>query len=266
MTLTTVLGSLLERIPENNRVERIWKLAQVDFKKRYYNDSLGLVWALFNPLLQMMIYYFVLTQVFAMREDSFALFLFAGLLIWNGFQEATMKGANIFRTKRYLIENIQFKWIDLFYSNLLSVILGLLFNIAVFFLITLISGHGIKMELIYFPIVLITWSLLTLSVTIILGAIKPYFEDIMHIWNISLLIGFWITGIFFDGSRIIEGYPVLAYLNPFLGLIMNTRGCFLLNYDMQYDLLVYDLFYGVVLLIFAIYLFKYLSPKILEKF
>lgn len=266
MTLSTVVGSLLERLPENNRLERIWKIAQVDFKKRYYNDSLGLVWALLNPLLQMMVYYFVLTQVFARREESFALFLFAGLLIWNGFQEATIKGANLFKNKRYLIENIQFKWIDLFYSNLLSVILGLLFNLAVFFLITLLSGHGIKTNIVYFPIVLVTWSLLTLSMTIILGVIKPYFEDVMHIWNISLLIGFWITGIFFDGGKIIESFPILAYLNPFLGLIMNARACFLVSYDMQYGLLIYDLVFSLGLLAFAMFLFKRLSPKVLEKF
>jgi len=30
-----ILNQISEKLPENNRFERIWKIAQVDFKKRY---------------------------------------------------------------------------------------------------------------------------------------------------------------------------------------------------------------------------------------
>ncbi|MFK7934051.1 MAG: hypothetical protein AB8G22_11130, partial [Saprospiraceae bacterium] len=60
-TVNKVLRPVLEAIPANNRLERIWILAKVDFKKRYYHSSLGLVWALLNPIFQLSVYYTVFT-------------------------------------------------------------------------------------------------------------------------------------------------------------------------------------------------------------
>ena len=62
--ITELKEQFFEWLPENNRLERIWKLAQVEFKKRYYNDRLGLVWALLNPLFQMGIYYLVFKYIY----------------------------------------------------------------------------------------------------------------------------------------------------------------------------------------------------------
>ena len=60
--INKILRPLIKRLPENNRIELIWKLAQVDFKKRYYNDSLGLFWALLNPIFRILIYCLLYTS------------------------------------------------------------------------------------------------------------------------------------------------------------------------------------------------------------
>ena len=44
-------------LTKSNRLERIWLLAKIEFKLRYYENKLGLLWALIKPLLQMAIYY-----------------------------------------------------------------------------------------------------------------------------------------------------------------------------------------------------------------
>jgi len=67
--LNNVVDKLINRIPENNRVERIWKLAQLDFKKRYYNDNLGILWSLLEPLFRIGIYYFIFKVVLKVKES-----------------------------------------------------------------------------------------------------------------------------------------------------------------------------------------------------
>jgi len=47
--LSKVLRPIYKLFPESNRFERIWKLAQLDFKKRYYHDNLGALWSLLEP-------------------------------------------------------------------------------------------------------------------------------------------------------------------------------------------------------------------------
>ena len=143
-----------DRLPENNRLERIWKLAQVDFKKRYYNDYLGLLWALLNPIFRMAIYYFVFVKIFQRSMPNYHLYLFMGLIFWLFFSESTKKGMTTLLSKRYLIENIVFNRLDLFYSLTLSVVFGLFFNMAAYLAMSLVTGVFFSWHLFLFPIFL----------------------------------------------------------------------------------------------------------------
>ena len=43
--------------PGSNKLERLWLLAKIEFKMRYYENRLGLLWALLKPVLDICIYY-----------------------------------------------------------------------------------------------------------------------------------------------------------------------------------------------------------------
>lgn len=255
---------LIHNIPENNRLERIWKLAQVDFKKRYYNDKLGIIWALINPLSQIAIYYFVFTIVLGRNEDNFVLFLFSGILIWSSFAEGTIAGSNLLANKKYLIENIQFNWIDLYLSHLLAIFLGLAFNMVAYFLIMLILGVTIGAYFYLLPLVLFCWFLITISVSLLLSLTIPIFEDIKHVWSILTLIGFWTSGIFFSGKFYLDKYEWFSVLNPFVGIILNFRAALLEGNEFYHGLLIMNIIFGVALFGISILLFKKYSKNVIE--
>ena len=73
-----MLEKIIDWIPENNRLERIWLMAKFDFVTRYYGSFLGLFWALLKPLFQLMVYYVIFTVVFTTKTENFLLFLFVG--------------------------------------------------------------------------------------------------------------------------------------------------------------------------------------------
>ena len=103
--LNKIAGPIVKRLPISSRLERIWKLAQTEFKKRYYNDRLGLLWALMNPLFQVAVFYWVFTYIFNRVSEgipNFALFLFGGIIAWQAFVETTKKCMKVLSTKRYL--------------------------------------------------------------------------------------------------------------------------------------------------------------------
>jgi len=245
------IGQLYLNRNGNNRLELIWKLAQVEFRKRYYNDRLGILWALINPLFQMGIYYVIFTRVFQNSIDNFALFIFSGLLIWMSFSEATSRGMDIINAKRYLIENIQFNKIDLYLSSVLSVFMGLSFNILVYLIFSLISNQWFTWKILYFPIIYFNVFLLCVSGSLILSTLTGILKDVRHLWNLFLLAGFFGSGIFYSGEKLIESLPVLQYINPFLGIIINTRR--VLFYGIQPDnfLLIYNLGFGIIVTVLA---------------
>ena len=52
-------GILLDWLKRTNKLERIWLLAKIEFKLRYYENRLGLLWALIKPIMDICIYYVV---------------------------------------------------------------------------------------------------------------------------------------------------------------------------------------------------------------
>ena len=251
----------------SNRFERIWKMAQIDFKKRYYNDKLGLFWALLNPVLQVAIYYFVFKHVMNREEDDFALFLFAGLVFWVTFMMGTKQGINIFRTKRYLIENIQLNKIDLFTSHCISVFLGFTFNLSAFILAALL--YGIKMDVFYIlwglPVIVVLTFALIFGSSLALSTLSITLKDINHIWDFLLLCGFWTAGIFFPAEKIIAKLEILKYLNPFLGLVENARRIFIYNIPFNNNLLFINICQSLIVVFAGWFIFKKFSGKAIEK-
>ncbi len=263
--LQQILSPIAERLPENNRLERIWKLAQIDFKRRYYNDRLGLLWALINPLFQITIYFIVFSQIYNNRTDNFILFLFSGILIYGVFSEISKGGMTVIKFKRYLIENIQFEKVDLFISHAISVFLGFVFNMTVFFTVALLMGANLNGNVIYFIPVLISLFLLSSAVAMILATIVLYIDDVRHLWDMIVFLGFWSSGVIFKVDKLIEWIPAIAYLNPFIGLLHNARASIVYGTPPDYFMMFYTLFYSGALMVFSIWLFHRNQHLILEK-
>ena len=255
--LNKYLGFILRRIPENNRLERIWKLAQVDFRKRYYNDRFGLIWALINPLSQIFVYFFFFTKVFNVREEDFALFLFGGLIVWMFFTETSNKGMTLVSTKKYLLQNIQFNQLDLFYSLSLSVLFGFIFNLAAYLILCLIMNNSLPLEILYLPLLIIPVVIISTAVAILVSTIKIFFNDIAHLWSIIILIGFWSSGIFFNVNRLPESYALLLkILQPFVGIVYNFRAITIGNQEWSFFLLMISYIWAVLLFGLAVVVFR----------
>lgn len=252
-------------LPENNRIERIWKLAQVDFKRRYYNDYFGLVWALLNPLFRMAIYYFVFTRIFTRTVENYHLYLFSGLIFWMYFSECTKRGLTILLTKKYLIENIVFNRMDLFFSLSLSTLFGLIFNLAAYFAMSLLSGVYFNWNILYLPVIILICYYLTIAFGMILSTLNIYFKDINHLWDMVLLAGFWITPIFYRGERLMEEAPILFYVNPMTGIVVNTRRVMLDGLPPDWQLMLLSVIYCTVLYMIGQHFFMKYSHKAVEK-
>lgn len=260
-----LLRPAMEVLPENNRLERIWILAKVDFQKRYYNNRLGLFWALLNPLFQLGVYYFVFTSLFTVKIEYFALYMFIGLLFWMFFSESTTKGIYTLLQYQYLIENIQLNKVDLFLSSTLSVFIGFLFNISAFFFIAYLSGVPFHPTVFFFPLFVLNMYLLALACSMLLATINIYLKDVHHLWDMVTLLGIWLAPVFYSEEIFREKLGMLLYANPFAGIIINVHNTVLYGKEPDYSLLIYTLGFSLVLLAVCYFLFLKFAHKAIEK-
>jgi len=63
--------------------ELIKNLVISDLKTKYSSSVLGFAWSMLNPLMMMLVLYFVFNNVFNMKQEHFALYILIGLTGWR---------------------------------------------------------------------------------------------------------------------------------------------------------------------------------------
>lgn len=265
--LNKLLKLILERLPENNRIERVWKLAQLDFRKRYYHDSLGIIWSMLRPLFRIGVFYFVFKVVMNYEKmPNYGLFIFSGLVFWGIFAEGSNSGKVLLKKKKYLIENIQFNKIDLYLSDALANFIS--FSIT-FFVYTLVAYYvGIRYDYTFFYLIIliINLYLITMGTGMILAVLYIYIKDINHLWDIVRLFLFWTSGVFLRGEKFLEFYPPFLYINPLVGIFVNVRNIIFFIEPIDIKLMSFCLMYGIVLYVAGFSIFTKYSDLALERY
>jgi len=263
-----VIRVIKDWVRRSNKLERIWLLAKIEFKLRYYENKLGLLWALIKPISDIFIYYIAFQKILKQGIPNFVSFLFIGLILWNFFVESTSGTVQILSTKKYLYEYTNMNKIEIYLSTVLANCIGFFFNLL-FFIIFFqfidkgtmgLSWHALYIVLVFFNLVV-----LALAFSIILSNIYVVAKDITQIWIVVTGLGFWISPIVFKLDNFREALPGLDYLNPVAGIIINARNVMLYQRMPEWNLFFFDFAYALILLLIGIFLLNKVGSKASEK-
>jgi ABC-2 type transport system permease protein len=249
---------------DSNRVERIWLMAKIEFKLRFYENKLGLMWALIKPLSQIIMYYVVFQVLMNQRVENYVIYLFAGLLIWQFFTEATSGTVKILQTKKYLYEYTNMHKLEIYLASLISSMIGLSFNLGIFIVGAIVSGIFPTYHYIYFILIFINLFILSFGVSLILSNLFLLFKDITQIWGIIVSFGFFLSPILYRGDLFSEKLPILDYLNPIAGVINNSRNILMFAMEPNWYMMGYDMIYALLIFVIGLRLLKTISPKASE--
>ena len=102
--------SMLNNLITQRRL--IWSLAKNDFRKRFAGSYLGIVWALVQPVVTVLVYWFVfqvgLRQTAKIGDVPFLLWMLAGLVPWFYFNDALNGGTASLVEYSYLVKKVGF--------------------------------------------------------------------------------------------------------------------------------------------------------------
>lgn len=230
---STVLYDKIVILPQELWQNRklIWKLAKNDFKTRYAGSTMGRVWAFVQPVVTVLMYYFVFGVIFPARaqlvangiEAPYVVWLTAGLVPWFYFSEALGNGTSALMEYNYLVKQVVFKISIL---PIIKVIAATFIHLAFAgILLILYFCYGFApsiylLQLVYFSFCMF---ILVLAISYTTCAVVVFFKDLTQIIQIVLQVGMWATPILWDLSYLPEKYRIFFKLNPVYYIVNGYR-------------------------------------------
>ncbi len=200
-----------------------------DLKLRYKRSVLGVIWSLLNPLLQLLVFYFVFRFILPVTTDHFAMFLFTGLLAWNWFSSSLQFGCGAITDQASLVRQPGFIPAVLPLVTVLSNLLHFLIALPIVFVGMFLAGRSVGMPLLTLPLIIVVQFLFTLSLVYALAAIHVSFRDTQYLLTAFLLLGFYVSPVLYSASTVPARFHWAYMLNPLVPVLEGYRQILIRN-------------------------------------
>jgi lipopolysaccharide transport system permease protein len=205
--------------------ELLFFLAWRDVKVRYKQTALGVIWAMIQPLLTMVVFTVIFGRLANLPSEGvpYALFTLCALLPWQLFAFAMQESSTSVVTNQRVLTKVYFPRLIL---PLAAIAVGLA-DFAISFVVLLIVmaiyhvAPGMAMLTVPFWVLLAVVT--ALAVGLWLSALNVRYRDIRYVLPFLTQLWMWATPVAYSSARLHGGWQVIYALNPMFGVVEGFR-------------------------------------------
>jgi homopolymeric O-antigen transport system permease protein len=194
--------------------------------RRHRRSLLGWAWSLALPVAQLAIFSLVFNRILPLNVPHYATFLFIGISTWTWFSTSTTLAVGSLESNRSLVLRPRFPAAVLPVTAVLTGLVDYLFALPVLMLIL-----GIQVGLSWTVLALIPLAaiqlVLCIAVAWLVAPLNVFFRDVQHAVTIALLLGFYLTPVFYEASAAPSSLSWVYTYNPLARLIEAERSILL---------------------------------------
>lgn len=206
--------------------ELLWSLVGKEIKVKYKNSVLGFAWSMLNPAMYILIYYVVFQKILRNGIPLFAIYLSAGLLVWNLFQTGVQGATSSIVGNAGLVKKVSFPREILALASVGAAFVFFLFQGVVLIVFLLVFRVGPTLSYLWMlPIALIALLIVASALAVFLSAINVYLRDVQHLVELLLLAWFWATPVVYSFTTLQKalsdhGLTTFYLLNPVTPVVL----------------------------------------------
>ncbi len=245
--------------------ELLWTLAYRDFKVKYAQTFLGIIWGVIEPLLTAILLSFVFNRI--AKANTFGinpvLFSLTGIIAWNYFSNVVNQGTNSLILAQNMIKKIYFPRILLPASKALAALPDLLISILFTSVYYLVYWKDFSADILFFPLFIVLSIIAGISISIWFSALNIRYRDFRHIVPFAIRIGLFVTPIAYTANEVSPDLRWIFFLNPLTGVIEGIRWS-LFGLEMHWKLFGLSMFVLALLFITGFYFFNKVEKNIAD--
>jgi len=213
----------------------LWVFVLHDLKSRFSGSVMGIYWSVVNPLLMILIYTIVFSEILKIEfhrgggNVNFALYMVCGLLPWLALQESLQRGTLSIVGNANLIKRPHFPAsllpIHIVISSLITEAIGLLLLLV----LIVAMGYDLGLKCLALPVIVLPQLLFTLGLAWALGGLQVLFKDVSPLINSFLLLWMFMTPIFYPSTAFPDSLHFLLVVNPMVHIVDTYRLLIMMN-------------------------------------
>jgi lipopolysaccharide transport system permease protein len=239
----------LRRIRSNTRrtpldLRELWRyrdlwitLALRDVKLRYRQTALGVAWVVLLPLLASGIFTLVFGRIAGLPSDGspYFLFVFAGYLGWNAFQNTLQRCSTSLIGNTALVTKVYFPRIILPTASVLASLLDFAIGAGLLLVALLVRGElPSPLMLAMVPLFMLILQLLALGLGFFTAALSVRFRDVTYVLPFLIQLLLYASPVAYGITAVPEAVRPFYLLNPVAPLLDGLRTAILGRGDIHW--------------------------------
>lgn len=200
----------------------ITAIAIKSLKVRYKNSILGFMWSLLTPLLYLLIFTFVFSNVFPDIEN-YPLYVLTGLIFWTFFASATQQLGMTVVESSGVLKSINIPAIAYPAGSLLAQLINLALTLVPFSILMFFFGFRLSWETLWIFPIMILFGVFTYGVGLLICSFNVYFRDVGILWGVLIPAIFYSTPIAYSPRWIPDHYLWVLKFNPVYHFVIAFR-------------------------------------------
>jgi lipopolysaccharide transport system permease protein len=203
----------------------LYFLSWRDIKVRYAQASMGVAWAVLQPLLMMVIFTIFLGRLAKVPSDGlpYPVFALSGLVPWTYFANSVTSATESLTANANVVSKVYFPRLLVPFAALLSWLPDLAIASVLLVVLMLIYGIVPAATIVLLPVFAMFAVLAAASVGIWLSALNVSYRDVRYAVPFVIQLWLFATPVVYPASLVPEQWRALYGLNPMAGVIEGFR-------------------------------------------
>jgi len=216
----------------------LYILSLRDIQIRYKQSAIGIMWAVLQPVMTMVVFTLLFGRLAKMPSDGipYPVFTFVALVPWQLFQRALTQGSMSMVTLNSMMSKVYFPRLFAPLSSILSGLVDFLVAFAV--LLGLMVWYGVYPgpQIVFLPLLVLLALVSAFAVSLWLSTLNVSYRDVGYALPFLAQIWMLVTPVVYPVAVVPSEWRWLVMLNPMAGVIEGFRWS-LLNRTSPPDLL-----------------------------
>ena len=207
----------------------LYELVARDVKIKYRKSALGVLWTLLNPLMMMAILSIVFSNLFRFDIENYSLYLLAGQIIFNFYNESTSGAMTAILGNAALIKKVYIPKYLFVVSRITSSGINILSSFCALILVMIFTRSELHWTIFLAIIPLTYLFVFSLGIGLILAALTVRFRDVIHLYSVFVTALMYLTPVIYSISMLPNWVQFIVKLNPLTGILTIFRNVVIYN-------------------------------------